>query len=86
MPLPFEAIVPFVLITTMFGVTNLGYHFTHKYRNDGKPPRYNLDNWDRALIDRDLRMTGSLRGQNDELNAPDDFKTNSFYRIYKKVL
>ncbi|OMJ10839.1 hypothetical protein AYI69_g10083 [Smittium culicis] len=62
MPAPFEAFIPFVLITTMFGVANLGFHYVHHSRNDGKPPRYGIDNWERALIDRDLRMTGSHRG------------------------
>ncbi|PVU91659.1 hypothetical protein BB559_004034 [Furculomyces boomerangus] len=85
MPLPFEPIIPIAIITAMFGIANLGYHIAHHQRNDGKPPRYNLDNWDRALMDRDLRLTGSLRGQNDNEVAPDEFKVNSFYRIYKRV-
>ncbi|PVU89989.1 hypothetical protein BB561_005083 [Smittium simulii] len=85
MPMPFEAIIPFVMITAMFGVTSGGYKFMMDRRNEGKTPRTNLDDWERALMDRDLRLTGTARGQTDNPVAPEAFKTNSFYRIYNRI-
>jgi hypothetical protein len=32
----------------MFGVTGAGLHALKKFQNDGKPPRYGIDNWDRV--------------------------------------
>ena len=46
-----------------------------------QPPRYNLDRWDRQMMERDRRLTGSRRGQSDEPIAPSDFKVNSAYMV-----
>ncbi|KAI0464521.1 hypothetical protein LJB42_002136 [Komagataella kurtzmanii] len=40
-------------------------------------PRYNTDQWDKYFAVRDLRLTGSLRGQSDNAVAEESFKTNS---------
>ncbi|ODV95928.1 hypothetical protein PACTADRAFT_33125 [Pachysolen tannophilus NRRL Y-2460] len=39
--------------------------------------RYNTDQWDKYFALRDLRLTGSLRGQSDNAIADEAFKTNS---------
>ncbi|KAG7819738.1 hypothetical protein KL942_002620 [Ogataea angusta] len=40
-------------------------------------PRFNTDQWDKYLAIRDLRLTGSLRGQQAEPEAHESFETNS---------
>ncbi|KAI3620615.1 hypothetical protein CBS9595_002582 [Malassezia furfur] len=43
------------------------------------PLRHNLDNWDRMMMRRDYRITGSTRGQAHNPEAPPEFATNSFW-------
>ncbi|OQE25367.1 hypothetical protein PENSTE_c006G04875 [Penicillium steckii] len=47
MPVPFEALLPWGIITAMFGVTGVGLYYTKKLGNDGKKARWNRDLWDR---------------------------------------
>ncbi|KAH8083644.1 hypothetical protein HD553DRAFT_312848 [Filobasidium floriforme] len=63
MPVPWEALIPFGLLTAMFGITGTGFNVAKRLTNDGKPPRYNLDHWDQMMMARDERLTGSWRGQ-----------------------
>jgi hypothetical protein len=37
-------------------------------------------------MERDLRLTGNNRGQNDAAVAPEAFKTNSFYWLQRKQI
>lgn len=46
-------------------------------------PRFNLDEWERMMIRRDFRLTGSKRGQGREAVAPEGFATNSFWSTEK---
>lgn len=39
--------------------------------------RYSIDQWDKYFAVRDLRLTGSFRGQSDDVKADELFKTNS---------
>ncbi|KAG8725810.1 hypothetical protein FRC12_024011 [Ceratobasidium sp. 428] len=63
MPVPWEATIPFMLLTTMFAATGTLFNVSARFANDGKPPRYGLDTWEEMMMERDRRLTGSLRGQ-----------------------
>ncbi|KAG6182817.1 hypothetical protein E4U27_001619 [Claviceps purpurea] len=47
MPVPFEALLPYAIMIGMFGVTGTGLSFIKTWRNEGKAPRWSLDQWDR---------------------------------------
>ncbi|CAG8904690.1 unnamed protein product [Penicillium egyptiacum] len=47
MGVPFEALLPYGIIMTMFGVTGYGLHYVKRFANDGKKARWNRDLWDR---------------------------------------
>ncbi|KAF8338825.1 uncharacterized protein EI90DRAFT_2990739 [Cantharellus anzutake] len=79
MPVPWEALIPFGLLTGMFAATGTLFSVVRRGQNDGKPPRYNLESWDEMMMDRDKRLTGSRRGQSDNHVAPESFKTNSIW-------
>ncbi|KAG8777232.1 hypothetical protein FRC15_011464 [Serendipita sp. 397] len=63
MPVPWEALLPFVMLTTMFGVGGTLFKTARTINNDGKPPRYGIDDWEQMMMHRDKRLTGSIRGQ-----------------------
>ncbi|OQD65011.1 hypothetical protein PENPOL_c006G06259 [Penicillium polonicum] len=48
MGVPFEALLPYGIIMTMFGVTGYGLHYVKRFANDGKKARWNQDLWDRV--------------------------------------
>ncbi|KAJ1962032.1 hypothetical protein GGI12_002893 [Dipsacomyces acuminosporus] len=85
MPLPFESIVPFAIISGMFVATSLGIRYAHTQRNEGKSVRYSLDDWDRKMMNRDKQLTGTLRGQVDNPIAPPEFKINSSWKVYESL-
>ncbi|KAK3402174.1 hypothetical protein B0T20DRAFT_476277 [Sordaria brevicollis] len=47
MPVPFEALVPYAIIVTMFGVTGAGLSAIKTAQNGGKKARWSIDTWDR---------------------------------------
>ncbi|KAG8426364.1 hypothetical protein J3459_008203 [Metarhizium acridum] len=47
MPVPFETLLPYAIMIGMFGVTGTGLAVVKTWRNEGKRPRYSLDQWDR---------------------------------------
>ncbi|KAJ9487661.1 hypothetical protein VN97_g5629 [Penicillium thymicola] len=47
MGVPFEALLPYGIIITMFGVSGYGLHYVKRFANDGKKARWNQDLWDR---------------------------------------
>ena len=63
MPVPFEAIIPMGIVIALFGVTGTGYNAVAHLANEGKPVRHNLDEWERMMMRRDQRLTGTRRGQ-----------------------
>lgn len=105
----------------MFGATGAGLAAVKGIRNDGKKPRWNIDQWDKVrsctehllmqcasnkilsskvrsltqvqssqrrinidhptVMDRDRRLTGSLRGQCDNPIAPQGFELNNPWRV-----
>ncbi|KAI0774573.1 small secreted protein [Fomes fomentarius] len=79
MPVPWEALIPFGLVTVMFGATGTLLNTSKRLQNQGKPVRYHVDAWDDMMMDRDKRLTGHKRGQSSEAYAPDDFETNSVW-------
>ncbi|KAJ9108931.1 hypothetical protein QFC21_000253 [Naganishia friedmannii] len=83
MPVPWEALIPFGLLTACFGATGTLFNIAKRATNDGKPPRYNLDSWDHMMMARDERLTGSWRGQSSEPIAPEAFATNSSWGTEK---
>lgn len=84
MPVPFEALIPYAIIVTMFGVTGAGLSAIKTAQNGGKKARWSLDTWDRQMMDRDRRLTGWLRGQTDAANAPYGFEYNNPWRVEKR--
>ncbi|RKP15059.1 small secreted protein [Piptocephalis cylindrospora] len=77
MPVPFEALLPLGIITGLMGVTGVLLNLSKKSRNDGLNPRYNVDTWDRLMMQRDKRLTGLERKQQADIVAPKEFATNS---------
>ncbi|KEF57641.1 uncharacterized protein A1O9_05559 [Exophiala aquamarina CBS 119918] len=86
MGVPFEAIIPYVIMTAMFGVTGAGMATVKWFRNDGKAPRRQLDLWDRQMMERDYRLTGKFRGQTDKAEAPLGYEVNSGWKIEPRVI
>ncbi|KAF8478311.1 NADH dehydrogenase 1 alpha subcomplex [Gautieria morchelliformis] len=79
MPVPWEALIPFGLLTTMFAATGTLLNISKRAQNDGKPPRYGVDAWDEMMMERDRRLTGSHRGQRTDPVAPEGFETSSVW-------
>lgn len=48
-------------------------------------PRRGLDVWDRQMMDRDLRLTGIFREQNDSPEAPLGYEVNSKWKMEKRL-
>ncbi|QPC58328.1 hypothetical protein HYE67_000559 [Fusarium culmorum] len=77
MPVPFEALLPYAIMIGMFGISGTGLAVIKGIQNEGKRPRYSVDQWDRLVMDRDRRLTGTLRGQTDKAEAPLGFELNN---------
>ncbi|KAG0311613.1 hypothetical protein BGZ97_011746 [Linnemannia gamsii] len=86
MPVPFEALIPLGLITGFFGVSGFFFQKLKTSINEGQPPRYGLDRWDRVMLDRDYRLTGTQRGQTHQTAAPSAFATSSAWNLEKEHL
>ncbi|OAA50602.1 hypothetical protein NOR_01052 [Metarhizium rileyi] len=88
MPVPFETLLPYAIMIGMFGITGTGLAVVKTWRNEGKRPRYSLDQWDRQskthLMDRDRRLTGTLRGQTDNPKAPPGFEFSNGWKLEKR--
>ncbi|KAH6658864.1 hypothetical protein F5X68DRAFT_226145 [Plectosphaerella plurivora] len=86
MPVPFETLIPYGIMVAMFGATGAGLAAVKGIRNDGKKPRWNIDQWDKeTVMDRDRRLTGSLRGQCDNPIAPPGFELNNPWRLERRI-
>ncbi|KAF8473334.1 hypothetical protein BDZ91DRAFT_770544 [Kalaharituber pfeilii] len=86
MPVPFEALIPYAIMIGMFGVSGAGLSLLRNYTNDWKRPRRSLDQWDRVMMDRDARLTGSLRGQSANPRAPPGFELSSTWKIEERII
>ncbi|KAK6211002.1 small secreted protein [Colletotrichum tabaci] len=91
MPVPFETLIPYGIMIAMFGITGTGLHVIKGIQNGGKKPRWGLDQWDRyvppegLMMDRDRRLTGDLRGQIGNHEAPPGFELNNPWRLEKRI-
>ncbi|OCH94299.1 small secreted protein [Obba rivulosa] len=83
MPVPWEALIPFGLLVTMFGTGGTLLNASKRAQNQGKPPRYHLDAWENMMMERDKRLTGHPRAQRDEPIAPEGFETSSVWYTEK---
>ncbi|BFZ60539.1 hypothetical protein YB2330_001576 [Saitoella coloradoensis] len=81
MPVPFESLIPMGIIAGLFAVTGGLLAASKQFQNEGKPPRYGIDTWDRQMMERDQRLTGTMRGQSQEPRAPAEFAVNSAWKI-----
>ncbi|RJE24808.1 hypothetical protein PHISCL_02828 [Aspergillus sclerotialis] len=102
MPVPFEALIPYGIIVACFGVTGVGLHYVKTFANDGKRARWNTDLWDRAdhvptvtnandnlldtVMERDMRLTGSKRGQSTNAIAPKGFEVSNPWKLEKRIV
>ncbi|RFU27728.1 hypothetical protein B7463_g8608, partial [Scytalidium lignicola] len=89
MPVPFETLLPYGIMLAMFGITGAGLSKIRHMQNGGKRARRSIDQWDRTwqqMMDRDRRLTGFLRGQTDEPNAPPGFELNNPWRVEKRII
>lgn len=68
-------------MSAMFVATGLGIKYAQTTRNEGKAARYSLDDWDEKMMVRDKRLTGTMRGQVDNVKAPSEFKVNSAWKV-----
>ncbi|KAK4189384.1 hypothetical protein QBC35DRAFT_493525 [Podospora australis] len=84
MPVPFETLIPYVIITAMFGVTGAGLSKVKNMQSGGKRHRWSIDQWDKQMMDRDRRLTGYLRGQTDNPVAPPGFELNHAWKVEKR--
>ncbi|KAH8094898.1 small secreted protein [Cristinia sonorae] len=83
MPVPWEALIPFGLLTTMFAAAGTLVNVSKRAQNQGKPVRYGIDPWDEMMMERDRRLTGHVRGQSTEPIAPEGFATSSAWYTEK---
>uniref|UniRef100_A0A1X7TN61 NADH dehydrogenase [ubiquinone] 1 alpha subcomplex subunit 1 n=1 Tax=Amphimedon queenslandica TaxID=400682 RepID=A0A1X7TN61_AMPQE len=58
-----EALPGFIIIAGCFTLTGIIFRGVDKWMNNGRPRRYNLDSWDRSMMQRDKRLTGSNKQQ-----------------------
>ncbi|RDW88991.1 hypothetical protein BP6252_01023 [Coleophoma cylindrospora] len=102
MPVPFEALIPYGIMLAMFGISGAGMSKIRHMQNGGKRGRRSLDQWDKyepfeqsnsnfdtntmIVMDRDNRLTGMLRGQTDNVDAPRGFELNNPWRLEKRFL
>ncbi|OTB11164.1 hypothetical protein K445DRAFT_322348 [Daldinia sp. EC12] len=84
MAVPFEALIPYGIILAMFSATGAGLSKLKHWHNGGKRARRSIDQWDRQMMNRDMRLTGYLRGQSDAPAAPAGFELNNPWRVEKR--
>ncbi|KAL7938700.1 hypothetical protein V8C35DRAFT_288909 [Trichoderma chlorosporum] len=84
MPVPFETLLPYGIMIVMFGVSGTGLAAFKTWQNEGKRPRYSLDQWDKVMMERDRRLTGTLRGQTDNPQAPLGFEVSNGWKLEKR--
>lgn len=75
MPVPFEGMIPYVIMTAFYGVAGYGVGAIRYWDNGWKKDRWDLDSWDEKMLKRDFLLTGTPRGQSQEPIAPPHFKT-----------
>jgi len=84
MGVPFEALLPYGIMLTMFAISGVGLGQLRYMQNGSKRSRRGLDAWDRQMMDRDRRLTGFMRGQTDKAVAPEGFELNNPWAMEKR--
>lgn len=77
MGVPWEGLIPYGIIVGTFCVAGIGLRAVRVYGNNGHQPRYSLDQWDRQMLSRDMRLTGVWREQTANAAAPLGFELNN---------
>ncbi|KAI9199276.1 uncharacterized protein BJ171DRAFT_585516 [Polychytrium aggregatum] len=77
MPIPGEVVFSFAIIAAVGIGGRYAIKEYQKFENWGKPKRYNVDHWDRKMMERDSRLTGNVNFQSAQTIAPKSFSTNS---------
>ncbi|EEQ33569.1 conserved hypothetical protein [Microsporum canis CBS 113480] len=96
MGVPFEALLPYGIIIGLFGVTGVGLSTVKYYSNGRKNPRRGLDAWDQTncfnskllnflVMERDLRLTGQMRGQTSNHAAPPGFAYSNPWKLEPRI-
>ncbi|KAH8428311.1 NADH dehydrogenase [ubiquinone] 1 alpha subcomplex subunit 1 [Aspergillus melleus] len=85
MGVPFEALLPYGIIIGFMGVTGAGLTAVKYWSNEGKTARWNRDLWDRQMMERDLRLTGTMRGQSSNEVAPKGFELSNPWKLEKRI-
>lgn len=80
MPVPFEGLLPYAIMAGFFGLAGHGVGFIRYWDNGWKNDRYDLDEWEQKMMDRDFLLTGTKRGQTSQAVAPEHFKTSHIVR------
>ncbi|OQO13379.1 hypothetical protein B0A48_01607 [Cryoendolithus antarcticus] len=94
MGVPFEALLPYGImacifahrVIDMFMISGAGLSKLRHMQNGGKRARHSVDQWDRQMMDRDRRLTGFLRGQTDQVLAPEGFELSNGWRVEKRIM
>ncbi|RGP77888.1 small secreted [Fusarium longipes] len=68
MPVPFEALLPYAIMIGMFGISGTGLAVIKNYQNEGKRPRYSVDQWDRQSM---IQSSETGRVNNADLGISD---------------
>ncbi|KNG45884.1 involucrin repeat-containing protein [Stemphylium lycopersici] len=81
MGVPFEALLPYAIMTGFFAFSAVSVGKLKEIQNGGKKTRRGIDQWDRQMMERDRRLTGFMRGQTDKPVAPAGFELNNPWRL-----
>ncbi|OAK96193.1 hypothetical protein IQ06DRAFT_351636 [Phaeosphaeriaceae sp. SRC1lsM3a] len=96
MGVPFEALIPYAIMTGFFAFSAVSVGKLKEIQNGGKRARRGMDQWDRLcaailtaiqqMLERDRRLTGFMRGQTDRPVAPPGFEVNNPWRCESRFL
>ncbi|KAK9383922.1 uncharacterized protein V2V93DRAFT_363059, partial [Kockiozyma suomiensis] len=78
--IPFEALMPYGVIITMIGIASGGMALGNTLRQDGKKMRTHRDQWDKMMMERDMRLTGKFRDQSSDPIAHPGFEISSVWK------
>ncbi|KFZ15047.1 hypothetical protein V501_02903 [Pseudogymnoascus sp. VKM F-4519 (FW-2642)] len=95
MGVPFETLIPFAIMLTMFGITGAGLSKVRAMQNGGKRGRHSVDQWDSQstnLSDPEFYIIAAVDGRNrkgiladlSHAIAPPGFELNNPWRLEKK--
>ncbi|KAI0575287.1 MWFE domain-containing protein [Pyrenophora tritici-repentis] len=100
MGVPFEALLPYAIMTGFFAFSAVSVGKLKEMQNGGKKTRRGIDQWDRydrsvmtscaylhtPVMERDRRLTGFMRGQTDKPVAPEGFELNNPWRCEERFI